>query len=188
MKSIIFLSVFAIVIHCNAQTDTTITSNFEVLVNHYSADTVLSVQSTRVFGFHGFLFGQLKYDYSITGGVFEYEKWAELRKIGKKWIVVRYYPNSVVVKSKIFSEVYLCDMIYAGAEVLNASDSFPGVRHYTSVSTRPHGRYIEWYPNGSIKVVGYYRHGLKEKKWKYYDENGRLHDVVYWQFNEEVKK
>ncbi|MES2617625.1 MAG: hypothetical protein V4613_07095 [Bacteroidota bacterium] len=47
----------------------------------------------------------------------------------------------------------------------------------------PNGRYCEYYSNGKLKVEGHYFSGYyknkyiymgKVKKWKYYDENGKL--------------
>jgi len=39
-----------------------------------------------------------------------------------------------------------------------------------------HGKYEEFYPDGTIRARGKYRNGKKSGSWKYYDENGDLED------------
>lgn len=41
------------------------------------------------------------------------------------------------------------------------------------ISSEPlNGKYTEHYPNGKIKVKGYYKHGKKHRNWFYFNENG----------------
>ena len=46
------------------------------------------------------------------------------------------------------------------------------------------GRYKEYFSDGSIKVSGYYKNGLKIKTWLYYQEGGKLVTKEKWKNGE----
>ena len=37
-----------------------------------------------------------------------------------------------------------------------------------------HGKIVEWYRNGQLKLIGSYSNGLKSEKWKYWYKNGTI--------------
>lgn len=44
----------------------------------------------------------------------------------------------------------------------------------------PNGKHVYYWPNGTIRIEGYYIMGLKEGEWNYYDENGQhIVSVIY---------
>ena len=46
------------------------------------------------------------------------------------------------------------------------------------------GRYKELFADGSIKVSGFYKNGLKTKTWLYYQEGGKLVTKEKWKNGE----
>jgi antitoxin component YwqK of YwqJK toxin-antitoxin module len=42
------------------------------------------------------------------------------------------------------------------------------------------GEYVEYHPNGLIKVQGYYEQGKKVGVWRYYDKKGTLLREETW--------
>lgn len=46
-----------------------------------------------------------------------------------------------------------------------------------------HGRYIESYSNGQLKLKGFFRYGQQFGQWKYWNENGKLQRLENWKNN-----
>lgn len=49
-----------------------------------------------------------------------------------------------------------------------------------------HGRYVEWYPDGSVALEGEYREGLKDGKWTEYDQAGKRISEKWFDKGKEV--
>ncbi len=49
-----------------------------------------------------------------------------------------------------------------------------------------HGRYVERHPNRGLRVLGRYRYGLREGKWRHWDESGTLRKVSHWRSGQET--
>ncbi len=47
-----------------------------------------------------------------------------------------------------------------------------------------HGYYIEYYPNGQLKIKGTFRYGIQQGEWKYWDSEGNLQRVESWKNNQ----
>ncbi|MFH2094233.1 MAG: toxin-antitoxin system YwqK family antitoxin [Bacteroidota bacterium] len=43
-----------------------------------------------------------------------------------------------------------------------------------------HGKTIEWYKSGQIKLMGNYKRGLRSGKWKYWYSNGKIQSQQYF--------
>lgn len=46
-----------------------------------------------------------------------------------------------------------------------------------------HGHYIESYPNGQLKLKGFFSYGQQSGEWKYWSEEGKLQRLENWKNN-----
>lgn len=100
-----------------------------------------------------------------------------IEKHGKRYVKMIYSHGD-----HILSEYAVEIILYAHCDVLLYAkrDSTPAVVCKSQFDVQENGKFKEWYDNKKIKIVGFYNHGKKSKKWRYYDESGKLIFTKRW--------
>lgn len=103
---------------------------------------------------------------------FNSQKNTRMVKKGKKFILLGFYPSGAILfKTKVNIRID-SGLQFTGSKLDNDTTPAVIVMQYFGISYQ--GVYREYYPNGKIKVKGFYNWSIPRRRWKYYNIDGTL--------------